>query len=221
MPLEVFRDQIRVAVKGVEEIEKKFNKMPDALKQALENAIKRTAAYTKEEIPALITHRYDITEGSLMDQSHRAKFQMRAKYVRKGEYVVDGGVVVTGHRLPVMRFNVNPKYVPKQRGIPVHARQIVTVSTVRGHAQHGVPNLFLARMRSGHLGVFRRKPDATHRIRPDGQRTALNITEEHMISVPEMIQGKHIRSKLEPRIRKFYNKAFLEETQGQKWRFRG
>jgi len=208
-----------LTVKGIPEINRKFEKMPDALKQALENAIKKTTAFTKEEIPRLVTQRYDITEASLMDQTHRAKFTMRAKYVRKGQYVVDGGVQVTGTRMPAMRFTVSPRNVPKQKGIPVHARQVVVVSVVRGHAESGKPNTFIARMKSGHIGVFHRKKDATHRIRPDGQRTQLNITEGHAPSVPEMIQGKHIGPKLDKAIRRFYKKAFLEETQGRGWRY--
>jgi hypothetical protein len=120
-----------------------------------------------------------------------------------------------------MRFHVDPREVPNQRGVPVKSRQVVTVIVRRGHAQTGAPNVFLARMKSGHIGVYRKKPDATHRIRPDGQRTQLNITEEYMLSVPEMVSSKKIRPKLQRSITKFMRDTFMEETEHQGLRYRG
>jgi len=209
-----FTNNIVIKTKGFKQAMAGLEEIPQEAKQALEDAIKETLGFLREEIPRIVHQRYDISMSSLMDQSHRTgKWKMIPKVTEKGGYIVDGGMEVIGTRIPTMRFNVNPTYVPVQRGIPVRARQVVTVTVRRGKAHVGQPNTFIARMKSGHIGVFHRKEDAKHRIRPDGQRTALNITEDYRISVPEMLQGKQLQRQLRNNTTKFFNRKCEEEVE--------
>jgi hypothetical protein len=69
-------------------------------------------------------------------------------------------------------------------------------------------------MRTGHIGVYRRKipnPGGPRRIRPDGQKTQLPITEEYMLSVPEMLQGKKLRKKFDDSLNKYVQATFMAE----------
>jgi len=191
---------------GLEEI-------PNEARKALEDSIRSTLHFLQEEIPRLVHERYAISMGNLLSQTHRhGGWKMTPKVTELGGYIVDGRMDVVGTRIPAMRFNVNPTYVPVQRGIPIHARQVVSVMVRRGHARVGQPNTFIAKMKSGHIGVFHRKADATHRIREDGQRTALNITEDYRISVPEMLRGKQLQRKLRTNTTKFFNRKCQEEV---------
>ena len=64
------------------------------------------------------------------------------------------GLIVEGKRIPVMKFNVEPKTPPRQAGAPVAARTPIRITTVRGRTQVGRPNRFLARMAArSHWGV--------------------------------------------------------------------
>jgi hypothetical protein len=221
---QVFRSGVRVETPNIEDVTKKLKKIPDVLKTAMEKTLMSTVGFIKQEIPRLITRRYNISMPSLMDQSHRAKWSMKEKYT-----VIDGkklmaNIDVKGTRLPVMRFHVDPTYVPNQKGIPVSARQPVTISIKRGSIMSGHPNVFIARMHSGHIGVYRRKipnPGGPREKRPDGQFTQLPISELHMISVPEMLEVKDLREKLNQNTAKFMRAEFRRQTDGKGMRFRG
>jgi len=209
----VFTNNIQIKTKGFKKAMAGLESIPDEARKALEDSVIKTLEFMQHMIPRLIKDRYDISDANLMDQSHRhGRWKMIPQVTRKGGYIVDGGMEVVGTRIPVMRFSVNPTSVPVQKGIPVNARQIVTVTVRRGHARVGQPNTFIAKMKSGHIGVFHRKADAKHRIRPDGQRTALNITEDYRISVPEMLKGKQMQRQLRYNTTQFFNRQALEEV---------
>jgi len=210
----VWTNNIQIKTKGFKAAMAGLEHIPDEARVALENSVKQTLEFLKKQIPELVHQRYDISMPNLMSQSHRhGSWKMVPVVKEEGGYIVDGRMEVIGTRIPEMRFNVSPTYVPVQRGIPVHARQQVTVTVRRGHPHVGQPNTFIAKMKSGHIGVFSRKRDATHRIRPDGQRTALNIEEGYRISVPEMLKGKQLQRQLRYNTTAFFNRTSLIEIE--------
>lgn len=82
-----------------------------------------------------------------------------------------------GNRIPVYAFNARPKE-------PAW-RKPVTVSISKAKGRKGKKTWFVARMKSGHVGVFVRENQGkpSHR---------LPIQEVMTISVPEMLQGKEV-----------------------------
>jgi hypothetical protein len=217
---------IQIQPKGFEKVEENLNKIPDALKEAIRRTVRKSIPFAEKEAIRLITNRYDITQSSLMDQSRRSgKTQIKEiPPGRKGTNKITGGLYITGTRFPVMRFRVAPSYVPNQKGIPVRGRTVVTVSVRKGKPQVGHSNVFLAKMQSGHLGVYRRKypnPGGPRTIRPDGQPTQVPLTEEFMLSVPEMLSSKPIRVTYEKNLNKYVTEVFMEETKGQAFKFKG
>jgi hypothetical protein len=211
-----FTESIKITPIGFAAAEELLAKGDSRVRTLVKNVLTDTIKYMEKEIPRQIMARYDITPGSLNDNSHRAKFKMFAVYPTR-EDLNKGVIRIYSNRFPVMRFNVIPQEVPDQKGIPVSQRQIVSVITVRGSAQVGKPNRFLAQMRSGHIGVFMRKPDATHRIRPDGQNTELNISEEHMISASEMVASRKMRPILDKLERARMEQRWNYYTQRANW----
>jgi hypothetical protein len=78
-------------------------------------------------------------------------------------------------------------------------------------------------MPTGHVGVYRRKipnPGGPRRIRSDGQPTQLPITEEYMLSVPEMLASKKLRKKFDDNLNKYVGTVFMKELKkvsGKAW----
>lgn len=209
----VYSQGIEVSLKGLGLAQTVLKGMSKRLGLAIVRSINETVDYTVQQIPKEITKNYVIGIPSLLSRERRAQCIITHRYATEAEWrKPDGSVIVRSSRFPVMRFSVRPKEVPNQRGIPVRSRTRVTVRVVRGQIQSGRPNRFLARMQSGHLGVFMRKPDATHRVRPDRQRTQLNISEEHMISPTEMVESKRIRPVLQLKMMKQFDRSIRRNT---------
>jgi hypothetical protein len=206
---------ISIDLMNLPEVQAALKNFPNKVRAVIRATIIDSLKITRTAIVKEITDRYAISAAGLLDPDHRAKFKMEdvlpASSLSEDELV--GGVRVISDRFPVMRFSVSPQSVPNQKGIPVSERVVVSRTMVKGETNTGTPNRFLARMQSGHLGVFKRKPDATHRRRPDGQNTQLNIEEEFMISPSEMVRGKAIRPKIDMRIEEYIGPRFLRRME--------
>lgn len=149
----------------------------------------------RKYITDLVMDKYDITESSLTTQSHRAKWTMLT--VPTTSVKALGGIKMYGNRFPTFRFNVNPRVVPPQIGIPVANRTKIQITIRRGKTRTGVPNRFLAKMpRSGHIGVYRRI---------NGSKS-LKIDEEFMLSIPEIV----VQDKFKVKIQRYMDKVFLK-----------
>jgi hypothetical protein len=205
----IFKDTIRVETRGFEQIYEKFPQLELILKEAIRETNRKTMDFAEKEIVKQITNRYAISKVSLTDQSSRHG-RWKVKKVVPTESDLSGKLQITGTRMPVMRFRVIPRAVPNQLGVPVASRRVITVTTKKGSSQIGKPNVFLAKMKTGHIGVYKRKvpnPGGPRRMRPDGQKTQLPITEEYMLSVPEMLRGKQLRQKFDESLDKFAQKT--------------
>lgn len=212
----ITQNRIYIEPSNFVQVAEALEKFTPALKEAVRESVRLTIPWAQKEVPAAILKRYAISRASLMDQSSRhGRWKMIPKLPTGAD--LNGSIHVVGTRMPVMRFSVDPRSVPNQRGIPVLARTPVTVRILRGGGvQRGKANVFLAKMKSGHTGVYRRKipnPGGPRRRnwRADGQPTQLPITEEYMLSVPEMLAGKKLRKRFEDRLDKFLRNAFQKE----------
>jgi hypothetical protein len=216
-----YLNEIRIEPKGFEQTLKNFGQMTPDLKESIREAIRKTIPMAEMFAIQEIMIRYAISGGNLMQKSSRnGKWRFKEKLPTASN--LSGGIQVIGTRMPVMRFHVRPLTPPNQLGVPVAMRTPVYIETKKGSIQYGKPNVFLARMKSGHIGVYKRKipnPGGPRKIRPDGQPTQLPITEEYMLSVPEMLAGKEVRKKLDERITKYMRKAWLTELQQISFRY--
>jgi hypothetical protein len=198
-------EQIWIDARDLGTAQRWLNSVVPGVRKAVRDTIIDTLDFGQSEIKRQITARYDITSEDLT--SGRRGLVMRSVKpppLSEGNSEIAGYIEMNSKRLPTMRFNVIPTEVPPQKDIPVSQRQVVSRIVVRGSANVGSPNRFIAKMSSGHIGVFLRKPDSTHRIRPDGQRTQLNISEEYMISPYEMIRSREIQPKLSRAIGNYF-----------------
>lgn len=209
-----YRNQIRIEPVGFTEVTKALEAVAPDLRVAIKDTIIKAIPFAENEMVEQIVRRYNIAKADLMNQSSRhGRWRVKPKYPTESN--LSGGIEVVGTRMPVMRFKVVPSEVPNQLGVRVADRPPITIRIVkRGRAQSGKPNVFLAKMRTGHIGVYKRKfpnPGGPRRMRPDGQPTQLPITEEYMLSVPEMMRGKKLRAKFDENLNKYVQSVFMEE----------
>jgi len=116
--------------------------VPNGAEKALYGIISRATTTIKKVSLQGITTVYDIKPGAIKENTA----------IKLKTQKADGGVVGTIHysgvRIPLYRFAVSPKQ-PRQ-GATVRARQR------RDRAMTVFQNAFVARMRSGHVGIFER-----------------------------------------------------------------
>jgi len=186
------RTLITVTPLGFEPALLAFRTMPKKAQIAIKYAIIDTVEYTAPRVIRSITNAYAITRKSLLDQTHAAKFQLIKIKPKQEGGELRGGIITRSTRFPEMRFTVDPKQPPSQAGVPVINRKNISVSTIKGTYHIGSRNMFLAKMASGHIGVFRRK-DPKRKARTGNWA----IEERFMISPSEMIRGHRIRGYLQ------------------------
>lgn len=197
-------------------------KSPKRFREEVAASINETIDYGKKQVMKLLVEKYAISAARLRSSSGfnltekrptAERMRMPEAWGGTGGKAV-GEINLSSRRLPVIYFKVTPTYVPVQKGLnPPYAppREIVTVETIRGSPMINLPNRFMAQTKTGHLGVFLRKKNATPRWRSDiGQKTWLPIQQMMMISPSEMIGGKRIRPVIERRMEKFLDQALTK-----------
>jgi hypothetical protein len=163
--------------------------MPNRIRQVVRRASIDTIRAIRGEIPKAVHARWDISKSAI--RSH-----MRLT-TRSEDGGMRMGLVITGRRIPVIDFSVRPAQPPRQAGIPVSQRTPVKIVTVRGHPRVGQPNRFVARMPSGHVGVYMRKSGSK----------SLPIRESVSEAIPEMIRARPVRKQIEDRATEVFTKA--------------
>lgn len=132
------------------------------------------------------------------DRAIRAEFQIKRDDLRKvmgrpayaTKYQMSARLLIKGHRIPVYYFNPRPSE-------PGNMRKPVTVSIKKGGGRKGKSTWFVARMKSGHIGVFERRGAAPYPIK-----------EVFTISVPEMLRKRDITAQVHKNTRERFNKEF-------------
>lgn len=121
--------------------------MPIALVKAAAEAGNAAVTHAAKEMRMAITARYNIKSGDV-----RAQFKTSKASVRHGKHVA--GLAATGRRVPLIQFMGGSKQpFSEMKNKPrVGARKKV----LRSGALKTIPGAFVARMKSGHVGIYRR-----------------------------------------------------------------
>jgi hypothetical protein len=136
--------------------------VPQGAEKALTGIITRARTTARTTALEGITRVYDIAQKDIRDRQHTT-INMRTRRVEGG---VVGEVSFSGAKIPLYRFGVSPKqprvqgtkvpvkygdrWVMVAPGAPVKARQR------KDKAPTKFDNAFIAKMKSGHLGMFER-----------------------------------------------------------------
>jgi len=139
--IEVTNDVTRESLNRIQLI---LSGVPKGAEKALGSVISRAQSTVRTTAVKEITKVYSITQRDVKAESN----------IRLRTITEDGGVIGTvsfsGFKIPLYRFNVTPKTPTPRRNQHVKAAQII------GNPQVRFNNAFIAKMKSGHIGMFER-----------------------------------------------------------------
>lgn len=133
---------IQITSDQIERVNLILSGIPGGAQKALSSVIRRANSTVRSETVKQITGVYAISA-----QNIRAETTIRVK-TEKAESGVIGTVSFAGYKLPLYRFNVTPT-------LPIQ-RAEVKAAVMRGNGQTPFVHAFIARMQSGHVGMFER-----------------------------------------------------------------
>ena len=120
---------------------------PKEFNQALANAVNHALAHGKTKFKQEIVKKYTLT-------SSNAHKMMKVRKATTNNPTAE--IKFNGARLAIARFyKAMPKNPPSQLRLPPSSRKRPTVELIRGQ-KHTSGSAFIARMKSGHVGVFQR-----------------------------------------------------------------
>lgn len=162
---------ITVDAKQLERAEELLKNIPDGVLKAVVNAINRAAESARTEAVRKVRERYYV----------KAKDVRETIRIIKATYENQAAVIYAkGSPLTLSKFRITPsKPSTKRRKKPIIAR------VVRGEGGP-IPGAFVARMQSGHIGVFKR-----------AGKTRLPIQELYGPSVPQMLGHESVTEYVE------------------------
>ena len=134
---------IQITSEQIERVNLILSGIPGGAQKAFSSVIRRANSTVKAETVRQITGTYAISA-----QHVRAGGNIRAQ-VQKADSGVVGTVTFAGYKLPLYRFNVTPT-------LPIQ-RAEVKAAVMRRNGQTPFAHAFIARMKSGHTGMFERK----------------------------------------------------------------
>lgn len=131
---------IEVTADHIERAEQLLKHIPNAAPKALSRAINRAAESARTEAARKVRETYFIPHNAVLST---------IKIDKASEGRLMAKVTSRGHATPLINFRVTPKQPQPRRKSPI----IVRVKQGQGGS---VKRAFVARMKSGHVGVFER-----------------------------------------------------------------
>jgi hypothetical protein len=163
--------RIEITGTGLDKAEGFLNAFGSRAKKAVTRSVNRTVAGVRTDVVKEVRQEYAVN----------AKTVRSALSVRKATRgSLEAFVDVAGTRLPLIRFAPRPSKPEARR-----PKAGVSVMVKKGQRK-SVSHAFVARMKSGHVGVFQRSGG-----------TSLPIEEKYSLAVPQMVARDNVRAKLQ------------------------
>ena len=171
---------IEVDARGIEQAQELLKDIPGATKKAVSTALRKSLRNAKKEAVKKVRERYTIRKAGYVSRTIKMKVENMTGILSSKGPVND-----------LSYFKTNPKTVPKRR--PPKGKYLYS-QVVKGQGGT-IAHAFLARMKSGHVGVFQR---AGHGAR----NASLPISKLAGPSTPQMLGS--------PSVTEFIAKKMLE-----------
>ena len=154
----------KISEAELNDLTRAFREFPGAVRAAIFKATNRTRQFTRNQ----------------MVRDFRSLLTLKPAYIGRGikskaaRYVAGGAeaeIRIATHNIPLGRYGITPETPPRNKGVPVASRRRASYALrnsgrVYDDTPHDAPQgagpLFVAGMRSGHIGAFYRvgKKDA-------------------------------------------------------------
>lgn len=168
--------EMTVKIEGIKHTTGRLSHLPHIVEKATVSALNKIGAQGMTATRREVTREYNIKQKDL-------KGNIKLIRARRGTKSREGRlfaiISVTGKSIPLYKFAAKPKEPPVQKGIPVKRRKPVTVKVKKTGGRKRLSHAFVARMRSGHVGIFTRKSSES-----------LPIHELFSVSIPKMFKMK-------------------------------
>ncbi len=171
---------IEVDARGIEQAQELLKDIPGATKKAVSTALRKSLRNAKKEAVKKVRERYTIRKAGYVSRTIKMKVENMTGILSSKGPVND-----------LSYFKTNPKTVPKRR--PPKGKYLYS-QVVKGQGGT-IAHAFLARMKSGHAGVFQR---AGH----GASNASLPISKLAGPSTPQMLGS--------PSVTEFIAKKMLE-----------
>lgn len=177
---------IQITAEQIERVNLILSNVPKGAEKAISSVIKRATSTVRSEALKGITGVYAISRQNVRAET---TITMSTKQV-------DGGVVGTvsfaGYKIPLYRFDVSPT-LPNQH-------KTVTARLMKDRARTPFEEAFIAKMKSGHTGVFQRdKPDR------------LPISELPGLATEQMVRNTVVLAQVEEKAQEAIDKRIEHE----------
>ncbi len=179
---------------SISRAEKMLFGIKGGVEKAVRSALPRAASSLRSEAVKEIRKKYDISAANI-----RARHNVSVKYT----YGANSAAVVrfSGKKIPLHRYNgtspVNPEYDSAKTAIavingvkkPVHPGVTASAHQLKGTSPKKIPGAFVAKMKSGHIGIFKRTGGVT-------SSGSDEIRELQGSSVPQMLGSDEVETAL-------------------------
>ena len=132
---------IEVDARGIEQAQELLKDIPGATKKAVSTALRKSLRNAKKEAVKKVRERYTIRKAGYVSRTIKMKVENMTGILSSKGPVND-----------LSYFKTNPKTVPKRR--PPKGKYLYS-QVVKGQGGT-IAHAFLAKMKSGHVGVFQR-----------------------------------------------------------------
>ena len=140
--MEIGDNIYQITAEQIERVNLILSGVPGGIEKALSSTIRRANNTVRSETLKGITTVYAITR-----QNVRAETTIKVR-TQSSDGGIVGTVLFAGHKIPLYRFNVSPT-------IPIQ-RATVSAAVLAGNGRTPFQDAFIARMQSGHTGMFER-----------------------------------------------------------------
>ncbi len=113
---------------------------------------------------------------------HVKTYEVRQHIEEKkaSQHRLQASIVVSSRPIAMSKFKISPRTVPKQAGVKVKDRKKISVTIKRSGPTTQYKHAFLARFRSGHIGLVERTNETTIRGKA-------KLSQLYSLSIPQMV----------------------------------
>ena len=174
----------------------------DADKKVLKPALTRGLMAGKTQASREVRQTYHISAGNFKDKG----FIRFNNVAQSGEGII-GSIQYSGSAIPLMKFKVSPS-MPKQGVTPSAA--VLKSSSLVAFADR--KDVFVAQMKSWHLGIFSRQEGKYSSKRGSGRnKHTEQLKELYSPAIPTMVGNKKVMESVEDRVSEVINQRINHE----------
>ena len=194
----------------LQHVQKVLAGVPGGVEKAVKSAMTRTVQNLRTNSGRVIRERYDISQKNI-----RADENIKVSYTYQNG--VQAQVIFWGHKIPLYRYGgakpkeptpdvsrrvaakINGKWLLSNPGVATSGHQLNSTSPTK------FDNAFVARMKSGHTGIFERTGDKT-------EKGGDAIEELMGSSVPTMLGNEEVERKLSEKSMETFEKRLNHDV---------